>query len=73
VSPPVTQLHPLAQTVFRDTYLLDFLDLPETHSELELQQALVAKLRKFLLELGGLAPPGRAMTAVVCPMRLIGG
>jgi predicted nuclease of restriction endonuclease-like (RecB) superfamily len=38
--------------VFKDTYLLDFLNLPEEHSELELQQALVANLRKFLLELG---------------------
>jgi len=52
VSPLVTQLQPLALTVFRDTYLLDFLDLPETHSEQELQQALVANLRQFLLELG---------------------
>jgi predicted nuclease of restriction endonuclease-like (RecB) superfamily len=48
----VTQLHPLAQTAFRNTHLLGFLDLPEVHSELELQQALVANLRKFLLELG---------------------
>jgi predicted nuclease of restriction endonuclease-like (RecB) superfamily len=52
VSPPVRQLHPLALSVFKDTYLLDFLDLPELHSELELQQALVTNLRQFLLELG---------------------
>ncbi len=52
VSPLVTQLHPEAATVFKDSYLLDFLDLPEVHSEHDLQQALVANLRKFLLELG---------------------
>jgi predicted nuclease of restriction endonuclease-like (RecB) superfamily len=33
VSPLVTQLHPTAGNVFKDTYLLDFLDLPEGHSE----------------------------------------
>jgi len=52
VSPLLTKLHPLAETMFRDTYLLDFLDLPEVHSEQELQQALVANLRRFLQELG---------------------
>ncbi|MBI5215160.1 MAG: DUF1016 domain-containing protein [Ignavibacteriae bacterium] len=52
VSPLVTQLYPLATQVFRDTYLLDFLNLPEGHSESELQQGLVANLKKFLLELG---------------------
>jgi predicted nuclease of restriction endonuclease-like (RecB) superfamily len=52
VSPPARQLHPLAHKVFKDIYLLEFLNLPETHSELELQQALVANLRQFLLELG---------------------
>ena len=48
----MTQLYPLVGTVFRDTYLLDFLDLPEVHSEQELQQGLVGNLRKFLQELG---------------------
>jgi predicted nuclease of restriction endonuclease-like (RecB) superfamily len=52
VSPLVTQLHPQAETIFKDTYLLDFLDLPEVHSEADLQHALVANLKQFLLELG---------------------
>jgi hypothetical protein len=51
VSSVVTQLHTLAQTVFKDVCLLEFLDLPQLHSELDLQQALVANLRQFLLEL----------------------
>jgi predicted nuclease of restriction endonuclease-like (RecB) superfamily len=53
VSPAVTQLHPEAATVFKDTYLLDFLNLPDVHTENDLQRALVANLRQFLLELGG--------------------
>lgn len=52
VSPLVTQLYPNATTVFKDTYLLEFLDLPGVHSERDLQEALVANLRNFLLELG---------------------
>jgi predicted nuclease of restriction endonuclease-like (RecB) superfamily len=52
VSPLVRQLYPLVPAVFKDAYLLDFLDLPEVHSEEDLQRALVANLRKFLLELG---------------------
>src|SRR5207249_11951651 len=38
--------------VFKDTYLLDFLDLPETHSEADLQRGLIANLKRFLIELG---------------------
>jgi len=52
VSPLVTQIHAAAETVFKDTYLLDFLDLPEGHSESDLQRGLVANLKKFLIELG---------------------
>jgi predicted nuclease of restriction endonuclease-like (RecB) superfamily len=52
VSPPVTHLHPDATSVFKDAYLVDFLDLPAVHSEAELQRALMANLRGFLLELG---------------------
>jgi predicted nuclease of restriction endonuclease-like (RecB) superfamily len=41
-----------ATGVFKDSYLLDFLDLPETHSEADLQASLLLNLRKFLMELG---------------------
>ncbi len=53
VSPLVTQLVPAVETIFKDAYLLDFLDLPDNHSEADLQTALVSNLRKFLIELGG--------------------
>jgi predicted nuclease of restriction endonuclease-like (RecB) superfamily len=52
VSPLVTQLHPDAENIFKDTYLFDFLDLPAGHSEADLQAGLVANLKRFLLELG---------------------
>ncbi len=52
LSPAVTELHPDAAKVFKDTYLLDFLDLPPSHSEADLQQALVQQLKQFLIELG---------------------
>lgn len=38
--------------VFKDSYLLDFLDLPDTHMEADLQAGLLRNLRQFLLELG---------------------
>ncbi|WP_179228515.1 PDDEXK nuclease domain-containing protein [Leptolyngbya ohadii] len=38
--------------VFRDSYVLDFLNLPPNHSENDLKTALVACLRDFILELG---------------------
>jgi predicted nuclease of restriction endonuclease-like (RecB) superfamily len=41
-----------ATNVFKDSYLLDFLDLPDTYSEADLQTGLLLNLRKFLMELG---------------------
>ena len=41
-----------ATGVFKDSYLLDFLDLPHRHSEADLQASLLRNLRKFLMELG---------------------
>ena len=52
VSPVVTQIHPDAISVFKDTYMVEFLGLPEAHSEQDLHQGLLAKLKAFLIELG---------------------
>ena len=38
--------------VFRDPYLLDFLGLADTHSERNLEAAILRELERFLLELG---------------------
>ena len=45
-------IHPAAENVFKDKYVLDFLDLPEHYSEKDLQKALVVNLKDFILELG---------------------
>ena len=52
VSPLVTQTHPEALNIFKDSYLVEFLGLPDGHSEADLQQGLLAQLKHFLLELG---------------------
>lgn len=38
--------------IFKDTYLFEFLNLPKIHSELDLKNALLQNLKKFILELG---------------------
>jgi hypothetical protein len=48
----VSQLYPSAESVFKDSYLLDFLSLPDNHSEKDLQKGLIADLKHFLIELG---------------------
>jgi predicted nuclease of restriction endonuclease-like (RecB) superfamily len=49
--PPVAQT-PSLTGVFRDSYILDFLNLPPSHSEGDLKTALVRCLKDFILELG---------------------
>jgi|GEM_PF-13653 len=41
-----------ALTGLRDSYVLEFLDLPERHKEMDLRKAIVANLRDFILEFG---------------------
>lgn len=38
--------------VFRDPYMLDFLELADTHSEKDLESAILREIEHFLLELG---------------------
>ena len=53
VAPLVRQMHGGAiDSVFRDAYFVEFLGLPTVHSEVDLQQGLLARLRTFLIELG---------------------
>ena len=39
-------------TALRDSYVLEFLDVPERHKEKELRKAILANLRNFILEFG---------------------
>jgi len=53
VSPLVTQLQDSVGQIFKDTYIFEFLDLPENYSEKDLQKNLVENLKNFMLEMGG--------------------
>jgi predicted nuclease of restriction endonuclease-like (RecB) superfamily len=44
--------HPEALAVFKDAYMVEYLDLPPGHSESELHQGLISRLKDFLIELG---------------------
>ena len=39
-------------TALRDSYVLEFLDLPEKHKEKDLRKAIVCNLKNFILEFG---------------------
>lgn len=54
------EIHPTAETVFKDKYIFEFLDLPEQHSEKDLEKALIENFKNFILEIGrGFAYLGR--------------
>jgi predicted nuclease of restriction endonuclease-like (RecB) superfamily len=52
VSSVARLLHSEAQSVFKDAYMVEFLGLPDAHSEADLQRGLLEKLKAFLIELG---------------------
>ena len=52
VSPLMAQIHSDAASVFKDSYVVEFLDLPFSHAEADLHRGLLARLKDFLIELG---------------------
>lgn len=52
VSAALRESHPEATEVFRDAYMVEFLELPERHQEADLHQALLRNMSRFLAELG---------------------
>ena len=42
-----------AKLAVKDEYTFDFLELREEHAEIELERALLAKINRFLIEMGG--------------------
>ena len=52
LSTPLRELQPHIGEAFKDNYVLEFLGLPETHSENDLQTAVVRHMKAFILELG---------------------
>ena len=52
LSPVMREIHPNAEKVFRDSYIVDFLRLPDAHTEADLHKGLLDNLKNFLIELG---------------------
>ena len=52
VSAALRDLHPQAAEFFKDVYALEFLSLPDTHSEADLHSGLLKNLGRFITELG---------------------
>ena len=52
LSPAARVLHPSIDQAFKDRYVLEFLGLPEPHSESDLKHSLVQHMKAFVLELG---------------------
>ncbi len=48
----LNKANPNIVNTFRDSYVFDFLNLSESHSERELQRGLIKQMRNFILELG---------------------
>ena len=42
----------LPEGIFKDPYIFEFLDLPDGHSETDLEKALIKNLQKFIIEIG---------------------
>jgi len=52
VSTLPTELKADVTKVFKDSYVFEFLNLPEIHSESDLQKGLLKQMKNFILELG---------------------
>jgi predicted nuclease of restriction endonuclease-like (RecB) superfamily len=52
VSTALREIRPGADMIFRDTYLVEFLELPDGHHEADLHASLVRHMGRFLTELG---------------------
>lgn len=42
----------IPQNLFKDPYIFEFLDLPDIHSETDLEKSLIKNLQKFIIEIG---------------------
>ena len=51
-SSALTKAHPEAPELFKDAYVVEFLGLPEGHSEADLHRGLLQNLRQFIIEMG---------------------
>ena len=51
-SPAAAEIHPEAASVFKDAYTVEFLGLPQEHTERDLHHGLLERMKEFMLELG---------------------
>lgn len=52
ISTNITEKYPQISNMFKDSYILEFLNLPEKFYEKDLQKAIIHNLKKFILEFG---------------------
>lgn len=52
LSPLVRESNNDLSNTFKDSYVFEFLNLPESHNESDLQRGLVRQMKNFILELG---------------------
>lgn len=52
ISPALQEFTQDIAPVFKDRYIFDFLNLPESHTESDLQKGLVSQMKNVILELG---------------------
>lgn len=52
LSAALREIHPELNNSFKDSYVFEFLNLSESHSESDLQKGLIRQLKNFILELG---------------------
>lgn len=50
--PPKSTSHPDISKTFKDSYIFEFLNLPDSYNESDLQKGLIKQMRDFILELG---------------------
>ena len=52
LSTALRRIAPDITNAFKDSYVFEFLNLPQTHSESDLQKGLLKQMKNFILELG---------------------
>ncbi len=52
LSPKMREIHPDSSKMFRDEYMLDFLNLPHKYNETDLRKGILKNLKDFILEFG---------------------
>lgn len=52
LSPFIKNIYPGIADNFKDSYVFEFLKLPEPHNESDLQKGLISQMKVFILELG---------------------